>query len=423
MRSESGIGRRTFLKAAALFAGARAVSATALGRGADPPSERVAVGAIGVGGRGQYDLRRLMSYGAEVIAVCDVRYEAREQARAIPKNPVPAYNDFRDLLDRKDIDGVLVATPDHWHVLLGIAAIKAGKDVYVEKPLGITVAEGQAMLKAVKASDRVFMHGTEQRGDPAVRRICEIVRSGRIGKLRRIVVACPGGQEIPAQPEMEIPKGFDYDMWLGPAPKKPYTQKRCEGPYFFFISDYSPSGFVCAWGVHHIDIAQWGNGTDDTYPIEIEGSGVYPKDGLADTALTWKITYRYANGVEMIFTDSSQNPEGFRFEGTDGWIFKAYGQEAQASDPAILTSEAKPGDVRLYETDADDHCFLECVKSRKPTCSPIDVAHRSSTIGYIGDIAMRAGRRLRWDPAKEVFIGDEEANKLLSRPIRAPWKL
>jgi len=400
-------------------------SPAALGlAGAEAPSNRIAVGCIGSGRRGQHDMANLMKFGAEIVALSDVRPDMREEAKALTKVPESSmYYDFRELLERKDIDAVVIATPDHWHVLNGIAAIKAGKDVYLEKPLGATIQEGQSMLKAVKGSGRVFMHGTEQRGMPDVRKMCELVRNGRIGKLHTITVACPGGEEIPPQPEMPIPRGFDYNRWIGPSPFKPYTEKRCATPYFFFISDYVPGGFVCSWGVHHLDIAQWGNGTDGTYPVEIEGRGVFPKEGLGDTALTWRIEYKYSNGVKMIYTDASQNPEGVRFEGTEGWIFKAYGQPAQARDPAILTSQIGPNEIHLYETDSDDHCFLECVKSRKETCSPIEVAHRSTTIGYLGDIAIRLGRKLKWDPENERFVGDDDANKMLSREMRAPWHL
>jgi hypothetical protein len=427
MSSPPRLSRRSFLRgtAAALAGAPLLVPSAVLGRGgALAPSEQVTIAGIGVGQRGQTDMQGLMSFGARIVAVCDVKRSSREEALALTKlGEKDAASDFRKVLERKDVDAVIIATPDHWHVLPALDAIAAGKDVYLEKPLGITVEEGKVLRKAVKASDRVFMHGTEQRAMPDVRKMCELVRNGRIGKLHTITVACPGGQEIPAQPEMPVPDGFDYDMWLGPARKVPYTEKRVITPYFFFISDYAPSGFVCAWGVHHLDVAQCGNGTDDTGPVEVEGKGVYPKEGLADTALTWKIEYRYSNGVKMVFTDTSQNPEGVKFEGTGGWLFKAYRQPTQASDPAILASEIKAGEVHLYEADADDRCFVECVKSRKETCSPIEVAHRSSTIGYIGDIAMRLGRKLRWDPAKEEFVGDAEANKMLSREMRAPWKL
>lgn len=428
MRRAKGITRREFVEGitAAVVGAPYVIRASALGlAGATPPSERVALGCIGVGGRGRYDMQQLIKYGGQVAAICDVKSDVREAVGKWLNLPTrAAYSDFRELLERKDVDAVTIATPDHWHVLVGIAAVKAGKDVYVEKPLGITIAEGQAMRKAVLENKCVFMHGTEQRGTPEVRKMCELVRNGRIGKLHTITVACPGGEEIGPQPEVPVPKGFDYDMWLGPARWAPYNDLRCKQPVHFWISDYCSSGFVCGWGIHHLDVAQWGNGTNNTGPVEIEGHGTFPKKGsLSDTPLTWRLEYRYANGVKMIFTDMSQNPEGIRFEGTEGWIFKAYGNPAQAHPPSLLDSVIRPDEVHLYETDSDDHCFLECVKSRKETCSPIEVAHRSTTIGYLGHIAILLKRKLRWDPQKERFVNDPEADKLLSREMRPPWRL
>jgi len=426
MTGKKRMTRRGFLKSAAILAAPYIVRPSALGLGGTAtPSDRVTLGCIGVGGRGQHNMRELMKHGGQIVAVCDVKSDVRGMASKLGNVPgSAAYSDFRELLERKDVDAVMVATPDHWHVLIGIAAVKAGKDVYVEKPLGITIAEGQAMRKAVKESKCVFMHGTEQRGMPEVRKMCELVRNGRIGELRSITVACPGGEEIEAQPEMPVPEGFDYDMWLGPARLAPYNALRCKSPFHFFISDYTSSGFVCGWGIHHLDVAQWGNGTDGTGPVEIEGRGTFPKKGsLSDTPLTWRIEYKYENSVRMVFTDMSQNPEGIRFEGTKGWIFKAYGNPAQAEPASVLESVIGPDEIHLYETDSDDHCFLECVRSRKETCSPIEVAHRSTTIGYLGYIAILLERRLNWDPEKERFVNDPEADKLLSRPMRPPWKL
>ena len=427
MSNQKRLSRRSFVKAAAIGAAAPlVVPASVLGRdGKDAPSNRVTLGCIGVGGRGWRNMQALMRHGGQVVAVCDVRNKRRGRVKELAKLPDKSvYTDYRDLMARKDIDAVMCATPDHWHVLIGIAAITSGKDLYLEKPLGITVEEGKAIRKTVKQSDRIFMHGTEQRAMPEVRKVCELVRNGRLGKLHTVKVACPGARRIGKPKEEPIPKGLDYDFWLGPLPKKPYCKKRVRPSSMFWISDNCPSGYVCGWGVHHLDFAQWALGTDDTGPVEVDGWALYPKPGdLCDTALDWKIEYKYANGVKMIFTHGSRNPQGVRFEGTEGWIFKSYREPAQASDPKMLDSKIKENEVHLYKADGDDKCFLECVKSRKETCSPIEVAHRSSTIGYIGDISARLGRKLAWDPVKEEFKGDTEANKMLSRPMRAPWKL
>jgi predicted dehydrogenase len=420
--------RRRFLQsAAAVVAVPYVIPSSALGlAGNEAPSNRVAIGCVGVGDRGFLNMTQLMRYGAQITALCDVRPEQRQRAQEVTKLPASAvHNDFRDLVARKDVDAVMCATPDHWHVLIAIAAIKAGKDLYLEKPMGKSIAEGIALRKVLKEHPgRVFMHGTEQRGMPEVRKVCELVRNGRIGKLQRVLVGCPGGRKIGNPPEMPVPPGLDYDLWLGPAPKKPYTAKRVLPPTHHWISDYSSSGYICGWGIHHLDVAQWGMNADDTGPVEMEGWATYPPPGdLADTALDWEITYTYADGVKIIFKHGSRHPQGVRFEGSDGWIFKAYREPAQASDPLMLESVIAPSEVHLYQTDCDDHCFVECVKSRKETCSPFEAGHRSSTLGYLGDIACRMNRKLQWDPVKECFKNDPEADKLLACEMRAPWCL
>ena len=432
--------RRSFVQgiSAAAVAAPCVIRSSALGlNGNVAPSNRVALGCIGVGMRGRFNMQRLAHFGGQIVAICDVKAGMREPVRAQCRLPTSAsHNDFRDLVQRKDVNAVMIATPDHWHVLISMAAIQAGKDVYVEKPLGITVAEGQALRKVVRQSKCVFMHGTEQRGQPEVRKVCELVRNGRIGKLHTITVSTPGGRESPPQPEMPVPPGFDYDLWLGPAPKAPYTairtgrvrpDQKITEPWergFYFITDYCPAGFIGNWGVHHLDIAQWANNSDHTGPVEIEGRATFPKPGgFFDTPLTWHIQYQYANGVKMIFTDTSENPEGFRLEGTDGWILKPHSKPATAHPPSLLSSVIGPNEIHLYETDEDNHCFMECVKSRQQTCSPIEAAHRSSSLGYLGNIAVRLGRKLRWDPAKERFVNDPQADRMLSREMRGPWHL
>ncbi|MFH1743817.1 MAG: Gfo/Idh/MocA family oxidoreductase, partial [bacterium] len=319
--------RRIFLKSAAAFAvGAPyIVPSTVLGASGVAPSERITLGCIGVGGRGVSVMKDfLRERHCRVVAVCDPFTDRREAARDLvdlyyEEEGCAAYSDFHDLLARDDIDAVLIASPDHWHVLHGIAAAKAGKDLYVEKPLFLTVEEGRAIRDAVKRYGRVFQYGTQQRSMEVFRFACELVRNGRIGELHTMKVGAPASSEVEEQPEMPIPEGFDYNMWLGPAPWKPYTEKRCITPYWYFISDYS-MGFVSGWGIHHIDIAQWGNNTDKTGPIEIEGAGVFPKGGLGDTATAWHVEMKYANGVKTIFTDEKKCEHGVRFEGTEGWV-------------------------------------------------------------------------------------------------------
>jgi predicted dehydrogenase len=430
-----GTTRRSFLKstAAALMAPAVVPSSVLGGEGQSAPSDRVVVGSIGVGGRGRLNTRGLMHHGAQVVAVCDVdererararqeveRHYARERARGTYKG-CAACGDFRAVLARDDIDAVMIGTPDHWHVPIAIAAVRAGKDIYVEKPLGMTIAEGQALRDVVRRYGAVFQHGTEQRSFRQFRFACELVRNGRLGELKIIRVACPGGQRTGVHPPMPVPKGFDYDMWLGPAPWAPYTRARCHRSWYF-ISDYATSGFVAGWGIHHMDMAQWALDADDTGPVEIEGTGVLPEDGLYDTPLTWNIDYTYANGARVNFTDNRQNRQGVLFEGTEGTVHVTR-SSIHARPKSLLRTVIGPNEIHLYEASSDDRNFIQCVKSRAETCSPIHAAHRSTSVCYLGHIAILLGRKLRWDPARERFVDDPEADRYLSRPLREPWHL
>ena len=431
------ISRRQFLGAGAATGVAIAapyiVPASALGKepGKPAPSDRVAIAAVGCGGRGSYDLDRLVHYGGQAVAVCDVN--KNNLARAMKRYKVAASaaaSDFRDIVTRKDVDAVTVTTNDHWHVLIALAALKAGKDIYVEKPVGKNIREGRVLMEAVKKSDRIFAGGTESRATASTRRICELVRNGRIGKVTKIITACPGGVTSGPPKTAPVPDFLDFDTYTGPAPKRPYDPKRISTQYWFHINDYCSSGFMAGWGVHVHDIAHWAMGLDHTGPVEIEGKATYPPKGdLCDSPLTWKVQYTYADGLKMEFVDGGQWPHGqgngVRFEGTQGWITTHYGGAAKASDPKILASKIGPNEVHLYDAGKgdDNFNFVECVKSRKQTCSPAEAAHHSAAIGYLGEIACRLGRKLKWDPAKDVFEKDDEANTLVSCPMRPPWNL
>jgi len=432
------ITRRSFLGASAAAAGAaiavpHIVPASALGKAAGKAaaSERVTIAGVGTGGRGCFDMDRLRRYGAQIVALCDVN--TRNLARAGKRYKVPAGSldaDFRKTVARKEADAVIVGTNDHWHVLIALAALKAGKDIYVEKPVGKNIHEGRVLLEAVKKSDRIFTGGTESRSIAATRHICELVRNGRIGKVTKIVTACPGGRTAGPQKTAPVPGWLDFDMYTGPAPKRPYDPKRISGAYHFHLRDYCSSGFMAAWGIHVHDIAHWAMDLDDTGPVEIEGTAVYPPKGdLLDCPLTWKVNYTYANGLRMEFVDGKKWPHGrgngIHFVGTKGWITTYYGGAAKASDPKILGSKIGPNETHLYNTGKgdDNYNFVACVKSRKPTCSPANAAHSSAAIGYLGEIACRLKRKLRWDPAKDEFKNDAEANTLVSCPMRAPWTL
>ena len=435
--------RRQFLKAAATaaasaWAAPRVIASSALGDATtDGAGERVALGCIGVGGRGGLNMRTLMAHGGQVLAVCDVNRAAREAARNEAEahyasktrsgtyKGCAAYNDFREVLARDDVDAVMIATPDHWHVPIALAAVEAGKDVYVEKPLGMTVAECQALRAAVRRRGVVFQHGTEQRARSFVRFACELVRNGRIGEVRSVKVGGPGGVRAAVDPPETPPEGFDYEMWLGPAPRRPFTARCCLQNGHWFISDFAASGFVAGWGIHYLDIVQWALDADETGPVEIDGRGTFPEDGLFDTALTWTIDYTYADGVKVNYTDLTQpghNPFGIRFEGSEGWIHLTYDGTPEAHPKSVLKSVIGPDEIRLFETDSDDKNFLEAVKSRGPTCSPIDAAHRSTSLCFLGDISLRLGRGLKWDPETERFAGDDEANRMLGGALRTPWR-
>ncbi len=424
--------RRGFLKrSAAALAIPYVVPSYVLG--ADPPSERVVVGCIGTGGRGRLDMRGLMTYGGKVVAVCDV--DAQQRARAVAEvkkyydcsavsekfTGCAEHGDFRELLASDAIQAVMIATPDHWHVPVAIAAVKAGKDIYVEKPLGMTIDEGKALRKVVRQYGAVFQHGTEQRSFRQFRHACELVRNGYLGDLTRIEVACPGGKAIGPQPAMPVPKGLDWDLWLGPAPRVPFTAARLHARWYF-ISDYATSGFVAGWGVHHIDMAQWALDADASGPVAIEGRATLPTEGLYDTPLTWNIDYDYANGVRVNFTDNRQNRQGVVFRGTKGWLH--VDRSSIRTEPESLAGVTiRPNEVHLYQADNDDRNFIECVKSRGETCSPIEPAHRSTAVCYLGYIAILLGRKLRWDPVAEHFVNDPEADRCLTRALREPWHL
>lgn len=439
MGRDNALTRRSFLKGAAASVLSGPLITTSPIRAADgrpAPNDLIAIGCIGVGGRGTGVMNNLMNAGLEdarVVAVCDVDAKRRDAAkkrveglyrRRLGKGfykGCATYADFRELLDRADIDAVLIATPDHWHVPIAIAAAKAGKDMYVEKPLGMTVAEGRALCRVVERYGRIFQHGTQQRSHRRFRFACELVRNGRIGQLRTIKVGSPASGRGPVEKPAPVPEGLDYEMWLGPAPWAPYDEKRCRTPWWYFISDYA-LGFIAGWGIHHVDIAQWGNDTELTGPIEIEGEGVFPDDGLCDTATEWSVECKYANGVTMIFSDNKKNKQGVLFEGTEGWVF-VNRRQIDAHPKSLLRSTIGPNEIRLYRSDNHARNFLDCIKSRKQTVSPVEVAHRSTTICQISDIAIRVRRKLRWDPQAERFVDDAEADRFLARALREPWRL
>jgi len=431
MSSRNRFSRRALLKSAAASAVAApwVVPSSVLGRdGHLPSSDRIGMGFIGLGGRGGGIMPYFVQRGrSQCIAVCDVWRNRRDGAKKRMGVQAATYGDFRELLARDDIDAVVIATPDHWHVLQSIAAMKAGKDVYCEKPLSLTVREGRALADTAKRYGRVFLHGTHQRSFWGFRHACELARNGYLGKVHTIRVCERGSWADGPRKPRPAPKTLDYDMWLGQAPEIPYVGQASGGGGWYHRSDYS-IGFIAGCGVHPMDIAQWGNGTDRTGPVEIEGRGVLPTDGFNDALISWHVECTYANGVKMIFTSTNKGIQfrevGARFEGTEGWSF-AYGNafSADAHPKSLMKVKIPANGIHLRKSDNHSLHFLDCVRTRSETVAPAEVAHRSTTVCHLGNIAVRLGRKLRWDPDREQFLNDDEANRMLGGAMRSPWRL
>lgn len=443
-RNSTKLNRRNFLKTSAITALGAAltwpeiVSSSVFA--AKAPGNRITIGCIGVGRMGLGDMREILGFDqAHILAVCDVdsnrvNYARRKveeyygmQTTSGTYKGCAAYKDFRDILDRKDIDAVLICTPDHWHALPAIAAAKAGKDIFLQKPLTLTVKEGRILSDTVRRYARILQVGSQQRSDSRFRFACELVRNGRIGKLHTIKVGLPIDPTTGSQPVMPIPENLDYNMWLGPAPWAEYTEKRVHPqdgygrPGWLRISDYC-CGMITGWGAHHIDIAQWAMGTEYTGPLEIQGWAEYPGDGLWDVHGKFRVECTYANGVKLICADNTKNKQGIVFEGTEGRVYVKR-RLIDAQPKSLLTSIIGPTEIRLYKSNNHKQNFLECIRSRSEPVAPVEIGHRSNTICILGYIAMLLGRKLKWDAERERFVNDAQANQLLSRPMRSPWKL
>ena len=441
MAKESRVSRRGFLKkSAAAFTGAAAfpyiVPASALGAGGHvAPSNRIVMASIGTGGQGRYDTQALMNIpDVQYAAVCDVDAGHRAQAKKMLEQfysakkesggwkGCDAYNDFREVIARDDIDALMIAPPDHWHGVMSVAALEAGKDVYCEKPLANSVPESRAVLDAVNRHGRVLQTGSHERSRDNARYACELVRNGRIGKLHTIRVNMPVDNHGPIgnQPVMPVPGGFDYDMWLGPAPDAPYTEKRCHF-WFRYILDYS-GGEMTDRGAHIIDLAQLGNNTDHTGPVSVQGSGWFPPDGLFNTAMSYQFEFEYANGVRLI--GESKSPRGIKFEGDEGWVFiHIHGGHLRAEPESLLKEVIGPDEEHLGRSAGHHLDFIECVKTRGVPKAPAMVGHHTATMCHIANIALLLGRKLQWDPDNEQFVNDDEANRMLVRSMRAPWRV
>jgi predicted dehydrogenase len=385
------------------------------------------MGVIGVGGRGRAVMQSFLELSdAQVVAVCDVNKESRQLAKRMVdekynQRGCKTYHDFSELLSRPDIDAVLIASPVFWHVIMATEAAKQGKDMYMEKPVGLSFAEAKVLRQTIHRYGRVFQFGTQQRSGRNFRFACELARNGRIGKVKTIRVGVPGGDFNKKFPRKPVPQGLDYQAWLGPAQWSPFTDAILNGWTHELMSRYS-LGFISAWGVHHLDIAQWGNGTELTGPTEVEGTAVFPDEGVLDCAKSWDVNLRYPNGVPIHFTDNTKNPQGVRFEGEDGWVH-VNRHQISASPESLLKETMGPDEIHLPASDNHSKNLLDCMRTRQQTVAPVDVAVRSDTLCQLSDIAVRLGRKLKWNPEKEEFINDAQATRMLTRSMRSPWRL
>lgn len=437
--------RRDFMKWTAAAAAPMILPARAWGQ--HTPGNRVNLALIGAGGRGSGLLNEAVHLPeAQILAVCDCFQERRESTRDklnafYEGQVVQAHADFREVLARDDIDGVIVATPDHWHVPIAIAAARAGKAMYVEKPLGVSMKWAWALQRVLQVEQSVFQYGTQQRSAPQFRQACELVRNGYLGEIQRVEAWCPDMSSqypafsVPQYGSTEpapVPEGFDYDMWLGPAPEKPYTVDRCTCYGAYHVYDYA-LGFIAGWGAHPLDIVQWGLDADYTAPSYYEGTGSLPEKGLYDTIDSWDMTCTYASGVALRFMGhrvaepvvTAYRPwkdHGTTFFGTEGWVSVDRGG-ILASDPKLLAITLKEADIHLKVSENHMQNFVSCVRSREETISPIEAAIHSDTISHLCDIAIRTGRPVRWDTMRERILEDSEAAAMLGRTLRAPWDL
>ena len=386
-------------------------------------NDKLVAGAIGVGGQGTGIMMGLKGHGAQIVAVCDVDRERREKA-AKAVGAEKAYADYRELLARDDIDVVTIGTPDHWHTLVALEAIRRGKDIYCEKPLTLTIDEGKALVKAARKHDTVFQVGSQQRSDARFRLACELVRNGRLGRIKRVETRIgdnPQGGPFKAEPP---PEALDWDFWLGQTPKVDYVKERAH--YNFRWWQAYSGGKLTDWGAHHNDIAQWALGKDGSGPVAVEASGdpEIHKENCYDHPHDFKVTYRYPEGTELVCTSKGEN--GVLFQGEEGELFVS--RERIAVDGAklvkpLLEGPAREAATRLYESNDHMGNFVECVRSRRRPICDVEVGHRSVTVCHLGNIALRLRRPLKWDPEAERFAGDDDANKHLSREMRAPWKI
>jgi len=395
-----------------------------------PANEQINIAGIGLGGskggfrQGFGDTQNIGSRpGVKRVAVCDVDKTHLEEAADIfgLKDPKDHYKDFREVLQRKDVDAVVIGTPDHWHAEIAIAAMKAGKHVYCEKPLTLTIDEGKKLVKVWKQTGRIFQTGSQQRSDERFRLACELVRNGRLGKIKTVHANLPGGPVGGPFEVKPVPSDFDWDFWQGPTPEAEYVFEKTHGNFRQWL-EYS-GGMMTDWGAHHNDIAQWGLGTDRSGPIAVEAMGVrHFGHNCFNAFQEFEVTYTYPGDIKLITSNNGEN--GVQFDGENGWIFVSRGV-IRASDQRLLDDPLPANAVRLYNSNDHHGNFVECVRTKKqqPICDA-EIGYRSVSVCHIGNICLReGGRPLQWDPVKQEFVNDKAANAYLSRPRRGVWKL
>jgi myo-inositol 2-dehydrogenase / D-chiro-inositol 1-dehydrogenase len=451
LSSPSRINRRDFLRLAAGTAASLSLPLILPSRlrGANAPSNRIRVAQIGCGriARG-HDMTGVFASGlADLVAVCDVdaRRAAdaktlteqlyREAGRTVP--PIGVYGDYRELLARESIDAIVISTPDHWHAEPALAAVRARKAIYLQKPFTMTLEEGRQLRDAAQQSDVTFQIGSQQRSWEQFRRAAELIRSGRVGQVRRVEIGLPVDPTQPDDPVQPVPGNLDYDRWLGPTPAVPYTEQRVHPQH-----DYSRPGWlrneayclgmITGWGSHHYDTLHWALNVEDQGPSRVEGRATFPPNSIWNVHGAYEVQLTYAGNVQVVVGD--RFPNGLKFIGDDGWIFVSRDAQATASDPSINTGNLKPLDasdprlldphgvtVQLRRSDSHHRDWLECMRSGQVPLAPAPVAHRSNSACIVSWIAMKLGRPLTWDVRTERFVGDEAANAMLARPERAPY--
>jgi len=419
--------------------------------GKDAPGNKINIGQIGCGriARG-HDLPETMRNDVvRIIAVSDVDSNRMKDGKKLVEEyyaskeitvNVKMYDDYKEMLLNPDIDAVIISTPDHWHAQPAIEAALAGKDIYLQKPTSLTVAEGRLVSDIIKKTGVILQMGTQQRSSEQFRIAAELVRNGRIGKLHTVKIGLPGDPSGPEAGEMPVPENLNYDMWLGSTPEVYYTEMRVHpqegyGRPGWLRCEQFGAGMITGWGQHHFDSAAWGMDTEYTGPISVEAVAEFPKSGLWDVHGDFMVKAEYENGITMY--TSGGFPNGIRYEGTDGWIWVSRGsyvatpsdpvsqersaRALDASDPEILASEIKENEIHLYKSKEQHKNWIDCIQSREEPISPAEIGHRTCTVCLISHIAMKLPRKLYWNPEKEQFINDDEANSMLSRPQRYPY--